>query len=242
MSGASLPGPELADLIGRGDPGTLPQRICLACVTLLPVTGAAISVRTGPGQLATVAASDDVAGRIEELQFTVGVGPCIDALNGGGPVLVRDVADTTDPVGARWPAFTGAAVGAGVRAVYAFPLSIGAIALGALNLYRDTPGLLSDTELSHALHVADATALALLDMRVAGSYDDADSTPSSPLDGGRFHLTEVYQATGMIMVQLGVSVEVALIRLRAFAFGHDRPIGDVARSVVVRRLRFDMDQ
>ena len=43
----------------------------------------------------------------------------------------------------------------------------------------------------------------------------------------------------MITVQLGVTAAVALVRLRAFAYAHDRRLRDVARDVVARRLRFD---
>jgi AmiR/NasT family two-component response regulator len=52
---------------------------------------------------------------------------------------------------------------------------------------------------------------------------------------------EVYQATGMISVQLGVSLEEALVRLRAHAFAASTPLDDVAGNVVSRLLRFDPD-
>ncbi|MFD0630267.1 ANTAR domain-containing protein [Catenulispora yoronensis] len=50
---------------------------------------------------------------------------------------------------------------------------------------------------------------------------------------------EVHQATGMISVQLGVSLAEALVRLRAHAWAADRLLADVAADVVARRLRFD---
>jgi GAF domain/ANTAR domain len=233
----------LADLLSDQHPaGSLPQRICVACINTLAVTGAGISMLVDTGSLTTLGTSDAAAAKIEELQFTVGVGPCVDAVNSGGPVLVRDLADGTDPVGGRWPEFSTAAVEAGVRAVFAFPLIIGAITLGVIDLYRDTPGMLTADELSRALLVADAAALALLDLRAAVSPEPAAGEPSdTPLNGGAFQLTEVYQATGMIMIQLGVAVEVALARLRAYAFANGRPIGEVARDVVARRLRLESD-
>jgi hypothetical protein len=46
----------------------------------------------------------------------------------------------------------------------------------------------------------------------------------------------------MITVQLGVSAAVALTRLRAYAYAHDRRLRDVAEDVVARRLRFDPDR
>jgi len=51
--------------------------------------------------------------------------------------------DLADPVTRRWPAFTPSAVEAGVRAVFGFPMRVGSVRLGALNLYRDVPGPLT---------------------------------------------------------------------------------------------------
>jgi hypothetical protein len=233
---------DLAALIDEGsNDQSLPLRICLASVRAVPVTGAAISVMTGAGQLTTVCASDDAAARLEEMQFTLGIGPCVDAVRSGGPVLVRDLADDADPVGVRWLGFAGPAVAAGVRAVFAFPLIIGAITLGALDLYRDTAGLLDAGELRQALLIADAAAIALLGPRDVTSSGTADELGDAPIGGGEFHLAEVYQATGMIMIQLGGNVADALARLRAHAFASDRSIGQVAREVVARRLRFDAE-
>jgi hypothetical protein len=216
-----------AELIAAsGDAASLPYRICLACVETLPVTGASIAVMIGDGSLTPLCTSNAAAARIEELQFTVGIGPCVDAATSGHPVLAPDLADTTDAVVARWPTFAGPAVHAGVRAVYAFPLRIDAITLGVIDLCRDTPGALTATEHRHALLVADTAALALL-------------ASASPADHGAFHLAEVYQAAGMMMIQLEVAIDVALLHLRAYSFARERPIGDVAKDVVARRLHFD---
>jgi AmiR/NasT family two-component response regulator len=57
-------------------------------------------------------------------------------------------------------------------------------------------------------------------------------------DGADFHYV-VQNAAGMVSVQLGTSVTEALIRLRAYAFAHGRPLGDVAHDIVSRALRLD---
>jgi GAF domain-containing protein len=227
MSDSDAAATRFAELIGaRHDAASLPQRICLACVETLPVTGASISVVIGDGSLTPLCTSNAVAARIEELQFTVGIGPCVDAATSGQPVLVPDLADITDPVVARWPTFAGPAVRTGVRALYAFPLRIGAITLGVLDLCRSTPAALTEPENRHALLVANTAALAVL-------------AAAAPVDHGAFHLAEVYQAAGMMMIQLEVAIDVALLHLRAYSFARNRPIGDVAKDVVARRLRFD---
>lgn len=212
-----------------------PQQICQLCVDQLPMTGAGIAVVTVEGNRGVVCATDEGSARVEELQFALGEGPCIDAASASSPVLIPDL-DHSDGVGTRWPVFRDSARVAGVRAVFAFPLRIGAIIVGVLDLYCDQPGELDETQLSKALTAADAAALALLEIDVSGSSafsDDGDSRAS-------YHL-EVHQATGMVQVQLDVGPEVALVMLRARAFSLGRPVVDVAREVVARRLRFTQE-
>ena len=79
---------------------------------------------------------------IEELQYTLGEGPCVEAHTLNRVVLEPDLAHPSVP---RWLAFTPHAVEAGVRAVFAFPLQVGTARLGALDLYRDGPGGLRTT-------------------------------------------------------------------------------------------------
>jgi hypothetical protein len=139
----------------------------------------------------------------------------------------------------RWPVFTPAARGSGARAVFALPLQIGAIRLGVLDLYRATPGPLRQSELADALAYADAVGTLLLDSARGHSPDD--TPPDWPRDDPTANQAEVHQATGMIVAQLSVTAEEAFARLRAYAYAHDHRIGDVAREVVQRRLRFDPD-
>jgi hypothetical protein len=164
--------------------------------------------------------------------MTVGEGPGVDAF-AAGPALVADL--TAPQCLARWPAFAPAAAQAGVRAVFALPLQIGAIHLGAMNLYRVQPGDLDPEQLADTLVLAD-TACALLLDATDGSRRDG----YQPAAAGLQH-PEVHQATGMVIVQLGVSAAVALVRLRAYAYANDRLLRDVAADVVARRLRFDAD-
>jgi hypothetical protein len=67
---------------------------------------------------------------VAELQLTLGQGPGTEALVDDHPVLVPALG--SDPSVRRWPAFAPAAVAAGVSAVFAFPLVMGAIAVGVL--------------------------------------------------------------------------------------------------------------
>lgn len=212
-----------------------PQRIAELCVDMLGVSGAGISLVSDTGNRGVICATDDVAMRIEELQVTLGEGPCIDAVRSGGPVLVPDLDDRRDLASERWPAFLSAVARAGVRAVFAFPLRIGVIHLGALDLYRNAPGGLGDDQLGAALLAAEAAGVSLLSLQTEeeiGLALDATSGSFQP---------QVHQATGMVMVQAGVTIEQAFLLLRARAFASGRSLSEVSADVVGRRLRFDSE-
>jgi hypothetical protein len=209
--------------------------VCAAAVAGLGVDGGGLTVVISPTVRETVSATDLVAAGLEELQLTFGQGPCVDSFANGGPVLAGDL--DAPECHARWPAFTPAALGSGARAVFALPLQIGAIRIGVLDLYRARSGGLSAHELADALAFADTAGVLLLDPAAGVDADNAEQAWQR--DDPSAHHAVVHQATGMILVQLGVSADAAFARLRAHAYAHDRRLGDVARDVVDRRLRFD---
>jgi hypothetical protein len=228
---------EMPDRGGRDS--SLLGRICEACVRSIPVTGAAVSLMTSAGHRVTAHASDGVAARLDDLHFDLGEGPGIDAFRGRCPVLVPDLGGRGEDASARWPAFAPAALAAGAGALFAFPVQLGAVQLGVLLLYGARPAGLDAAQHARALRLADAAFYALLD-RLGGSAGSALNGHRADADVtlGR---AEVYQAAGMVMVQLGVSIEEATVRLHAYAFASDRPLVDVARDVVGRHLRLDDD-
>jgi len=117
--------------------------------------------------------------------------------------------------------------------VFGFPLRVGTVRLGALNLYRDCPGPLSGDQHADALVIADVAARWVLEAQAGAPFD----TVAGVLEAGAdFHFA-VHNAAGMVSVQEGISVTEALIRLRAYAFSSDRLLADVAEDVVARRLR-----
>lgn len=222
----------LAHLTADGDAGPTTSRLCTVSADVPATSGAGIMLMSSDVPLGSVCTTNDVSALIEELQFTLGEGPCVDVFNSGRPVLEPDLADPAVP---RWLAFAPPALAATARAVFGFPLQIGAVRLGALNLYRDRPGPLSDDQHADALVMADVAAQSVLAMQGGA----VPGTMAAELDvGADFHVT-VHQASGMVSVQLDVTVREAMIRLRAHAFAHDMTLADVARSVVGHRLRFD---
>lgn len=220
---------------GDGRGGGLAAVAAEAVSVALGVTGAAVSVavRAVDGVSAQVWGDDPVSVGLADLQLTLGEGPVVDASFGDLVVLEPDLAVV--PVG-RWPAFTAEAVALGVRAVFALPLRLGVIRVGTLVLHRKTAGPLSVTQLGDALTFADAVTLTLLiENEIQAGARSGDTAAWAAIG----HDTAVYQASGMVSVQLGVTVAEALVRLRAYAYGNNRSTGEVAADVVARRLRFD---
>jgi hypothetical protein len=210
---------------------TSSEAACEACVTLLGVTGAQLTLMNGTGRGESRYATNDIGAQLENLRFTLGEGPCEDSFRSGTPVLAGDL-DSWDN-DRRWPLYVRAAVAAGARAVFVFPLRSGAIRIGALVLHRTSPGPLTQEQILDARVVADVIMSLLLDELTMAHLD----TEVVALDGMPLSRAEVHQATGMLSVQMGVSMDEALVRLRAHAFAHDQSVVDVARDIVGRRLR-----
>lgn len=208
------------------------RRLCAAAAQALSASGAALAVLAEDGTRGVVVASDSVSERVEELQFMLGEGPGIDTFTGRRPVLVPDlVADAM----ARWPIYTPAASDLGIRAVFAFPIQVGAARLGILYVFRVRPEQLSGDQLRQALMFAEVALTTLLD----GQHNAASGAAADGLAGAVERHAELFQAQGMVMVQLGVSLAEALARIRAYAYAEDRQLGEVAADITARRLRFD---
>ena len=221
----------LAAVSAGGDTWS-PAQLCGACLPIVGMTGAGVMLMSGDIPRGSLCTTDEVSYLIEELQYTLGEGPCVDAYHGDDVVTEPDLAD---PLARRWSAFTAPALQAGVRAVFGFPLRFGTVRLGALDFYRDRPGPLSDDQHADALVLADVTARLVLETQARAP----PGTVAEELEAGAdFHFA-VHNAAGMISVQLGISVTEALIRLRAHAFSSDRQIAEAAQDVIARRLRLE---
>ncbi len=209
------------------------RHVCLACRIGLDAIGVAVYLVGADQPLEAVGTAGD---EMAELQVTMGEGPTLEAVRRNQPVFVPDLADGWSAQ--RWPMLAPAAAAAGVAAVFVIPLTLGAIALGALEICRDVDGPLSPDELADALLFAD-TATTLLLGRPA--------TPAT-LDGGDLWGTGperrwgvVHQATGMVSVQLDTDLGEAFLRLRGHAYLTGLRLSEVATEVVARRLRFTPD-
>jgi hypothetical protein len=219
---------------GRGALAALGE-VCRACVELLPVDGASVSIMLGRRHRQSMYASDAVIERIEDLQFSLGEGPCYEAFETGRPVLVPDLAQDA---GAAWPVFAAQVEAGGdlyrVGAIFAFPLRRGAARFGAMDMYRRTPGWLSDAEVATALLITDVATSALLAASPSGPEGEVSEAWLADFTLDR---AVVHQATGMVSAEFGVPVDQALALLRGYAFGAGRLLGEVATDMVAGRLQ-----
>ncbi len=211
------------------------RRLCSAAGRSLSASGVGVSVMAEDGMRGVAAVSEPAYEPIEELQFSLGEGPCLDAFATRRPVLVPDLSNGAMR---RWPGYAPAVHDRGMRAVFAFPMQIGAARLGVLDVFRMEPGPLSGEQFREALTFADVAVTTLLD----GQEQAAPGAVADGLDEVMGQRAELFQAQGMVAVQLGVSLADALARLRAYAYAENQPLGDVARDVVARTLKFESDQ
>jgi hypothetical protein len=239
-SGTDAPGGEpghASFAMARRDLSVAHERssnLCEPFLRVVPATGASLSVLSGRVGQSTVCSSNDTAARLDELQFDLGEGPCWVAMSSREPVLAPVLAREAS----TWPMFTEAVLGDSrgkfVAGMFAFPLVVGTLEIGAVDLYSTNNLTLSTTQIADVSALADVAAWQVL-RRVLG--DQAmDVTEESTT--ARSSRREVHQATGMVLAQLGVSADDAALLLRAHAFATGRSVRDIATDVVERRLDF----
>jgi ANTAR domain/GAF domain len=223
-----------------GRPGVeAADRLCEACVLLFDVDAAAISLVFDGANSGTLGSSGASARMYDELQFTLGEGPCLDSVSHRAPILVADLAD---PDNDRWPIYGPALLAHEIRGVFAMPVLVAGEHVGALDLFRVQPGLLKGEHFAGAIVAAELAGIPMLDLLNA----DLQAAASDPNSNAWTEIhalsrAEVSQATGMLVAQLGVEPAEALVRLRAHAYATGRSSTDVARDILDRRLRLEAD-
>jgi hypothetical protein len=201
-------------------------------VDVLPVTGAAISTLGRLLGSETLSASDPQAARLDEVQFDLGEGPCWDAMTTARPVLTPDVR-TQSP--RRWPAFARAIDSDELAAIFAFPLVIGPLQIGAVDLYSKRPTELTPTQSRQASEMAGAVSRQVLRqalMRIGS--DGSDEKVNA------YSRRVIHQATGMVLSQLDVPIDDARLVIEGHAFASNRTMMDVATDIVNGELNFSV--
>lgn len=216
------------------------DRLCEALVDLVEVDAAAISLIFDGANSGTLGASSPGARMYDELQFTFGEGPCLDSAALRMPVLVSDLTDIADK---RWPAYAPAMLAHRVCGVFAMPVMLAGVGVGALDLYRDRPGALTAPQLEGALAAAELAQMPLLDLLAADLHAAVEQPGSDTWAELRvLSRHEISQATGMLVAQLDVDPTEALVLLRAHAYAANRSATEVARDILTHRLHLKIQE
>lgn len=208
------------------------DELCRPFLSALPISGASIAAISAAGSRSTLASSDEVAARIDELQFELGEGPQLVAFQSGDAILIPDVAQVDHDA---WPIFGAALSELPVRALFSIPMKMGAVTVGVASLYRRHPGGLSHDQEISALAIASAIAITSAERAILFAHEDGPAESAATPASRR----EVHQATGMILVQLDTTATIAYSRLQAYAFATGRTVQSVAHDVVLRKITFD---
>lgn len=204
--------------------------LCEPFMVQLPITGALISIVDRRGHRSTISATDPVAARWDELELELGTGPLSDATAQSAPQLVGDVSTSS-----LNPVIGSQLTRLGVRALFAFPLTMGLATVGVVGLYRKDAGALNSDAVGVAIDLARWAAMPAVRQALneASNEGELDDTSISP--GIR---REVHQATGMLSAQLDVTTSEAFARLRAYAISSGRSITAVSRDIISGEIEF----
>lgn len=205
--------------------------LCTVAAEFTELDGAGIVLMSEGEELTSLCTSDDASGALMDLELALGEGPMVDASRGDA-LEDDDLRETTSP---EWSVYRSEAVALGARAVFAYPVRLGAIRFGAMSLYRTSPGPLDAQQSADAYLMASVIGRAILAGQAGGSLVGL----ADELNGESMLDFRVHQAAGMLAVQGALSVRDALILLRARAFGAGRELSDLAERVVTGTTRFD---
>jgi GAF domain-containing protein len=219
----------LADtLVDDYDVIDLLDQLAAHSVALLAADAAGILLVDARRQLRVVAASSEDAEFMELLQLQNEQGPCLDCFRTGAPVSVPDLATAH-----HWPAFTAAVEQAGAfRSVHALPLRLRGQAIGALNLFRHTPGPLPEADLLLGQALADVATIGILQERAIR----VGETLNEQLQGALTSRVVVEQAKGVLAQHHGLNMDGAFDLLRRYSRNHNLRLAVVAGQLVTGEL------
>ncbi|MFD9664404.1 GAF and ANTAR domain-containing protein [Rhodococcus sp. NPDC059968] len=211
----------LAEIVyNRSSDSEVYAAICVAATLLVPgCDHASVMLRDGDTYV-TVAASDDVARRIDDLERTLGEGPCVDAIDDETTQIEPNLATPT-----KWPRLAARILaGTPVRGAMGFPLLVEERKIGALNLFTDTAGIFTDGAAEHAVILAAFAGVTV--SAISGGAEAA--TLRAGLDSNR----EIGKAIGLLMALHHISDDDAIALLRRTSQLMNIKIAEIARRMI----------
>ncbi|WP_433271982.1 GAF and ANTAR domain-containing protein [Actinosynnema sp. CS-041913] len=206
------------------------RHVCLTAAAVLAARDVVVYQVADHSRWEPVCVSGPVGDLVSEAQITLGEGPAADCMRDEHPVSASDLTAVEEV--ARWPVLGPFALSHGVAGILAFPVMMGAVVAGCLEVLRPTPGPPTHREVADGLLLADAATVTLLNAvpPPLGADPFADEVEA--------RWASVHQATGVAAVQLDCDLATAFVRLRAYAYLAGRRLGDVAADVLAHRLEF----
>jgi transcriptional regulator with GAF, ATPase, and Fis domain len=198
------------------------------CVRLLGVTAAGLLLAGPTGELHVMAASSEQTRLLELFQLQREQGPCLDCYHCGEPVSATDLAAQAE----RWPLFAQAALATGFRSVHALPLRLRQQVLGALNLFGDKPGALSEPAARLGQALADMATITILQERALRESEHV----AAQLQTALVTRVVIEQAKGILAERGALTIDDAFQVLRKYARDHNLRLHDVARGIVERNI------
>jgi hypothetical protein len=206
--------------------------LCSVAAEVTELSGAGITLTSAADEKTKWCSSNRVAQELMDLEFMLGEGPGDEATRSG---IANDEMDLLSPKRSRWMLYAPEAAATGARAVFGFPVRIGSIRFGALSLFRDEPGPLTDAQSSDAYLMASVIGRAILAMQAGAP----EGSLAGELEGQSSFNFAAHQAAGMLAVQASLSVRDALVALRAHAFATKTSASVLAERVVRRQVSID---
>lgn len=196
---------------------------------LMPLSGASIATLGDTLSPETIAASDEQIALIDELQFDLSEGPCWDAVGSGRPVLEEAVKRNGYD---SWPSFTEAIRDHAVGSIFAFPLRVGPLQVGAVELYDTEERTLDTQSVEDMMSLTRPLSRYVLrrTLELASLPDTAQLKPHAR--------RRIHQATGFVIAQLGLTPDDAHLLIQAQAFAQNRSMSDVAEDILERRTGY----
>ncbi|MEU8859887.1 MULTISPECIES: GAF and ANTAR domain-containing protein [Streptomyces] len=194
------------------------------CVGMLGAGAAGVLLADRDGKLRVMAASDEQVRLLELFQLQNDEGPCLECFRTGAPVIVPDLTREVD----RWPRFVTAAHRSGFGAVQALPMRLRDEVVGALNLFRATPGPFDPAATLIAQALADVATISLLQQRTTHRSTVLNEQLQTALNSRVL----IEQAKGKLAERQNIDMEQAFTALRGYARSHNRRLVDVARAFI----------
>ncbi len=193
-------------------------------VQLLDVSAAGLLLADPRGELRVVAASSEAARLLELFQIQNDQGPCLDCFRTGEPVQAEDLTDAES----LWPRFTAPARRAGFAAVQALPMRLREQVVGALNLFRASPGAFSAADIRVGQALADVATIGLLHERSMRHSDTLNEQLQTALNSRVI----IEQAKGKLAERLSLDMDQAFRLLRDCARDRNLRLSELAQAFV----------